>query len=542
MFKALLRKQLSEVGTFLVQDMKSGKRREKRNQIGYFLILLLLGCMMLAIFRTAANFLCEPLVMLQLDWFYFAIMGLLAIILGVFASVFNTFSTLYLAKDNELLLAMPIPSWMILVARMLGVYVMGLVYESLVMLPTIYVYQQYVGFHLSSLIFSLLLTIAISIFILVLSCVLGWGVANISVRLKNKSFITVIASLVFIVAYYYAYSKITGFLQDIIKYGETYAKKFKEALVLFYHMGKAGQGEAVSFFLFAGVSVALLAICFLVLSKSFLKLATTNKGEKKKVIKEISKQTIKSKSMNLALFQKERMRFTSSANYMLNCGLGVVMYILLAGCGLCLIFHLNLFHLIELKDSILSVFDGNSEMIALILCGVICMTATMNDITAPSVSLEGKNLWILQTLPVKPIQIFGAKIKLQLIVSGVPAVITTILLLAGLEVNGISIALLPVIVFLFVGFLAQLGLILNLKMVNFNWTNEIAPIKQSASVTIALFGAWGIVIGGAVLYYFVSDYLSPVNYLLILTACFVLLNIVMYEWLKRGGVKVFESY
>ena len=40
----------------------------------------------------------------------------------------------------------------------------------------------------------------------------------------------------------------------------------------------------------------------------------------------------------------------------------------------------------------------------LLLAGAICMLASMNDITAPSVSLEGKSLWLLQSLPVTPWQ------------------------------------------------------------------------------------------------------------------------------------------
>ena len=41
-------------------------------------------------------------------WLYMALMGIVSVILGVFGSVFNTFSTLYQARDNDLLFAMPI--------------------------------------------------------------------------------------------------------------------------------------------------------------------------------------------------------------------------------------------------------------------------------------------------------------------------------------------------------------------------------------------------------------------------------------------------
>ena len=41
---------------------------------------------------------------------YVAVMSLIALMLGVFGSVFNTSAALYLPKDNDLLLSMPIPA------------------------------------------------------------------------------------------------------------------------------------------------------------------------------------------------------------------------------------------------------------------------------------------------------------------------------------------------------------------------------------------------------------------------------------------------
>ena len=67
-------------------------------------------------------------------------MGLLALFMGVFGSVFNTYASLYQAKDNDLLLSMPIPSGKILLVRLSGVYAMGLMYEVSVMIPTLVVW------------------------------------------------------------------------------------------------------------------------------------------------------------------------------------------------------------------------------------------------------------------------------------------------------------------------------------------------------------------------------------------------------------------
>ena len=132
-----------------------------------------------------------------MDWLYFVIMGMLAIFLGAFGSVFNTYSGLYLAKDNDLLLSMPIPVRIIMASRLLSVYLLGLMYSGIVILPVIIVYWCTVPLTAGILLGGVLLLLVISLFVLALSCVLGWVVAKISLKLKNKSFITVVVSLVF---------------------------------------------------------------------------------------------------------------------------------------------------------------------------------------------------------------------------------------------------------------------------------------------------------------------------------------------------------
>lgn len=140
MLKSLLKKQLMEVNTWLLQNKKTGKRRSNINIamliVAYTVLFLCLGM----IFFGTGYMLCEPLVFAGLGWLYFSIMGLMAVMLGVFGSVFNTYATLYKAKDNELLLSMPIPPSRILAARLFGVWMWSLIYEAIVFVPALIVY------------------------------------------------------------------------------------------------------------------------------------------------------------------------------------------------------------------------------------------------------------------------------------------------------------------------------------------------------------------------------------------------------------------
>ena len=72
------------------------------------LYLCLFAVVGVVFFMTAYTM--APLITMGFGWLYFAIMGLITICMGVVGSVFNTYASLYLAKDNDQLLSMPIPS------------------------------------------------------------------------------------------------------------------------------------------------------------------------------------------------------------------------------------------------------------------------------------------------------------------------------------------------------------------------------------------------------------------------------------------------
>ena len=146
---------------------------------------------------------CSPLTSIGLDWLYFDIMTLMALLFGVFGGVFNTYSSLYKAKDNDLMLSLPIPTRYILLSRLIGVYLMGLMFSASVMLPADIVYFVVAKPAFAGVFGSLLLTVLVSVFVFILSCALGWVVAKVSSKLKSKSLIIVVLSLVFFGLYYF---------------------------------------------------------------------------------------------------------------------------------------------------------------------------------------------------------------------------------------------------------------------------------------------------------------------------------------------------
>ena len=141
MLKVLLKKQLAEIFRSFFYDPKKNKARSRGATVLWIVFFILLtGVFMGGLFAMLSLSLCEGLAQAGMGWLYYTVMGLLSLVLGVFGSVFNTYAGLYLAKDNDLLLSMPIPVRTVISSRLLGVYLMGLLYSGLVLLPAVIVY------------------------------------------------------------------------------------------------------------------------------------------------------------------------------------------------------------------------------------------------------------------------------------------------------------------------------------------------------------------------------------------------------------------
>lgn len=528
MTKALFKKQMMEVFSWLYKDRKTGKLRSAQGIVMYAILYLLIFAYLGAIFYKVAETLCEPLLTAQMGWIYWCLMGLISMSLGVFGSVFNTYSSLYQAKDNDLLLSMPIPISRILPIRLFGVYAMGLMYELIVMIPTILIWFRKAPFSLVGTVCIALIPFVLSVFVLVLSAVIGWVVALIAGKLRRKNIITVIISLAFICVYYYASAKAYSMLQMLLQNVNTVGGKIKSILYPLYQMGLAAEGNLLSMLIFLAIIGAIFTVVYFVLSRSFLKLATANKGSAKIKYKHKEQQV---KSLSVALLQKEFRRFLGSANYMLNCGLGII---LMPAAAVILVWKSGSLQEFLLDPTI-------QKFVPLLAVAAMCMVVTMNDITSPSVSLEGKNIWLAQSFPILSRRVLAAKLKLHLLLTVIPA-IPLITAVEWLIKPDLAFALLiPVATLLFIVLMASFGLFINLKTPNLNWTNEIVPIKQSLSVIVALFGGWVIIIAFVGLYVLLYNILSPLTYLLIVCALLLISCVVLIRWIVTKGAKIFSK-
>ena len=175
------------------------------------------------------------------------------------------------------------------------------------------------------------------------------------------------------------------------------------------------------------------------------------------------------------------------------------------------------------------------------LTAALCMLAAMNDMAAPSVSLEGKSLWLLQSLPVTPWQVLRAKLRCQLLLTAIPMLVCLGCAVIALPMAAAETALMAVLTLLFVVFSALLGLTLGLKMPHLHWTSELAPIKQSACVDITLLGGWGYALVLLFGFLLAGQRLGAAAYMGIFAVLTLLACVWLYRWLKKKGVVLFAA-
>lgn len=529
MLKTLIKKQLLELNRSFFIDRKTGKGKSARSATFSIVLFILLMIFAIGGMFCYMSYSMRPLITYGMSWLYFAIMGATAALFGVFGSVFNTYSSLYDAKDNDLLLSMPIPVRDIMAARLIGVYLMGLMYSGVVVIPAVGVY--FITAHPGiSGITAVIMAVMVTVLVLILSCILGWVVAKIAVKLKNKSIITVIVSIAFLGGYYYVYFRANEIITGIVANSAAVAAKVRMSAYPLYIFGKAFAGDVLPTIIISLIILALLAATWLIMSRTFLKLVTSSGKTAKTVYKE---KTVKQQGTDRALLRREINHFLSSPSYMLNCSLGALFMIAVA-----------VFSLIK-SDWFIGVVTRMDEDLLeyapTFACLLLCLLSSMNILTAPAISLEGKSLWIARSLPVTSWQILRAKLKLHMLFTAVPALICSICFCIALKPELLTAMVMIILPQIFTLLCAVSGLRVNIRMPNLTWSSESGAVKQSLGIMLAMCLGWAYIIVLVAVYLFAVQVLPNVFALMIATAVIAIITVISFARLKRKGVKRFET-
>ena len=466
----------------------------------------------------------------ELEWFYFSLAGIMSFVLSFIGSVFAAQTQIYDAKDNELLLSMPIPVRFILASRMVALLAMNLGGEALVMLPAVVVWGILGHFTLGSIVGVVALFIAIPFLSMSLSCAFGGLIAWLTSKVKRKNLIITALYMLSLVAYLAVYTLSFDYIETLISNGEQIAIAIKNGFYPAYALGLAGSGNYFMIFAVIAVTVVLFAAIYFVLDRSFIKLSTSGFGTAKFKYKG---GKMKESKITVALIKKEFTHFITNPMYIMNASLGVVFSLIAAGAV-----AVNGVTLFESFDAA----GFPIEFLDILIIAISLSLVSFNVISAPSISLEAKTLWLLRALPVDPSKILLAKAWNHFLISEVGVLTVGISAMIFLPLS-VTVKLLVLIVpTIFNAFCALYGVFINLLLPKFNWINETAAIKQGISTLVCMFSCMGVAAVYLLPYIlWLEPYVSVYAYTLIFVVLVALAAVVIYKYLTNKGKDRFEQ-
>lgn len=410
------------------------------------------------------------------EWLYYAIISLVSLALTVVLSIFETKSELFECKDNELLLSMPIKPRDILISRILVVLIYNYLIDAIVMIPAIVIYglctHDIMGILGGILIYLLIVQLGVS-----LASAIGFLVAKISKFFKDKTFITVIIAIVFLIAYFWGYSYLLEGLPTLLGGLTDGLDSLKTDAPALAFIGSIALLDPLATVCFVAVTAVVSLAALFFISHNYISLLTNaNKGTR---VKYKEKNLVASSAL-LAVVKKEFFRFFSSATYILNAGIGFLMSIVISVYAL---WNLDL-----LREFFAITGDSFAPFVPIVAI-IVMSTGYMSSC---ALSLEGNAFWIIKSMPIGARTVILGKVIPQMVISIPVAIVTGVLLsiASGIAPIYVIFAILTPIV-ASVAF-AFLGISFNTLFPKFDYKSEAHVVKQSLSAVLTLFSQMAI--------------------------------------------------
>ncbi|MEB2589825.1 permease, partial [Bacillus cereus] len=133
-------------------------------------------------------------------------------------------------------------------------------------------------------------------------------------------------------------------------------------------------------------------------------------------------------------------------------------------------------------------YPGIEPLLQKIAPFAIAAAISMTCTTCVSLSLEGKNVWIIKSLPIAPKMIYDSKILMNLSLSIPASLISAVLLIIGLKLDVWSSLFIVITPITYSLFSAVWGIFINNRFGYYDWVSETQVVKQSIGSFVGMFG------------------------------------------------------
>lgn len=450
------------------------------------------------------------------------------IVLGT--SIYKSQGMLFGIKDFDSLISLPITKTQILISKLTELYLNNIIFVLILVIPSYVVY--YKNSEVSSLFYInlLVLTLFMPLIPIVIASILGLAVAFISSKMKNTNLFMIVGTAIMIVAFMILPQLFSRNIETIIANSEGISSIIGKILPQANLVVSAlKESNYIDLMLFIGISTIIFAVFSVFMSRIFVDI---NKRFTEKYKKNNFKmKTLKTSSPLIALLKKEFSRYFSSPIYVINT---LIMPIILT-IGFIL---MNIFAKDMINSILAQEIFPRDYLVGLVVLAISSLSV-IQPTTAVSISLEGKNFWIIKSLPIKFKDIIMSKALVNMIVFIPLNIINSFLAMSILHtsfVEGILILIIPVVVTIYMSFL---GLIINILFPRFDFNSDTQIVKQSLSVIMVMIVGIIPFILGIYLYNILS--INIIMYLIISLIALMLLTGICILFIMTKGKKLFKK-
>lgn len=385
--------------------------------------------------------------------------------------------TLFAFRDYDTIMSLPVNSTQVIASRLLGVYLMNLLFTAGVMVPGLVVFafnSPVPPFFWGIAILSLVACPALP---MIVAMIFGAAIAAVSSKFRKSNLLTIILSFVLVLGImalsFSLPNATTEIVTDIGLALGGAINRIYPPTVLF--AAALVEGDLLSFGLFllanGGISVAFVAV----LSRFYGRINSAMFARRTRGSYRMG--AMGASSPLGALYRKELRRLFSSVTYLLNTCMGIVLMVAAAAAVLLM----NPARL----DAALEM-EGVVDLLRIYLPFFAPLFVTMSSTTSASLNIEGKTRWVALSLPVAGKEIFTAKILVNLTLL-VPAVLLSdVLLILRFRPDFATTLLMVLMPLSYSVFVAVLGLRMNLAFPKYDWASEQQAVKQSLSVGVTM--------------------------------------------------------
>ena len=476
-FLALLK---VSVRSMLLSSTGIGRSKKKAaTGIGALVLIAYLGLYMSGLY---SSILMRVLAPVHMEVLVFLFMGMGALVGGLLFTTFAVKGVVFGGKDNDLLLSMPVSSTALMASRVTAIYLENLLVSAFVLFPAGVVCamltERGAGRDLLFWVRLIIAVLALPLLDTALSVLLGALVAFLSAKVSKGALGQNIVMALFLVAVFYFSFNLNGMIEGLAANAMGVKDSLSWAAPLLW-MADGILGDWGLLLAFAVCCVVPFALVVFGLGKVYRQAVTAFAARSARNDYKLSAQS--ASGQKKALLAKEARRFFGTPMYLWNAGIGLIM--LVAAGVAALVMRNNLLELIGMIGDELPLLPMAAAVMG--FCLSTCAIA------APSISLEGKYLWILREAPVDESGLLWIKVGFQLLLSLPCTVIggSCISIAVGLPVWQ-GVVLILVMALFDVGH-AAFGMLVGLCFPKMDAVNETVVVKQSLAVLLGMFVPMG---------------------------------------------------